>query len=602
MMKLRGLALVLLLGAGAVHGAPRNPPATGASPTPTAPAGQPTSDARSTAREAPAVESKTLVDSFLEDYTKQAQKGLAAGESRTTITAHGAEDVAAEALQILGQIVVDRASARAYDLLKVKLQTLLQCTATVSTHFPQTCTAIAPLRLQDVASSTAALEGAVLQDTIALALIKKDAADPSLKPIVEDVQRVLNALIPSLLSRSQREPTSGTADFLVSQVTGIAIEAVLGREKKAFCALDEAKKAITLASVAVLQCQAQTFGSDANGRVALTDCPIQSVIDKFALSSQCPAGASGTIPSPAILTHARGIAEHLFKALTVNASGKQPDPRARIAEALDGFFDASCLMVDFNQGCKASTDPARAIGLIRTACQAVIDRDTNALIIATAQGLNFALGDVVKKTSDAELKKQAQRGLALVGGVLQYAQTYRPTDPATPLGGKSDSSETDAAHARRTKILESLTQEMTNRSGREADAIWSLGGSLRLSPGVRFASGTTAFYGPLSLPLGIGFQSPSPQGFGLHLEFSAVDLGQYVSFTSVGTVRKPELADALAPTIGGGIFWGKEFPVTLSLAFGYSPQFQFVADETSPRGAFHASLNLGVYVPLLDIN
>src|SRR5258708_119794 len=57
---------------------------------------------------------------------------------------------ASETLQILGQIVVDRASSKAYLLLQNKVESLLECSKPTS-KFPATSAPVASLRLQDLA-------------------------------------------------------------------------------------------------------------------------------------------------------------------------------------------------------------------------------------------------------------------------------------------------------------------------------------------------------------------------------------------------------------------------------------------------------------------
>jgi hypothetical protein len=203
--------------------------------------------------------------------------------------------------------------------------------------------------------------------------------------------------------------------------------------------------------------------------------------------------------------------------------------------------------------------------------------------------------------------------------VLQYAETYyRPTAVqqvgSSRVEAATDSDAVDDAHARRRKILESLTEEMTDRTGREADTLFSLGGSLRATGGVRFLSGEgrgVEFEGPLSLPLGLGAQIPLTKagGHGLHLEAGIVDLGRYVSIRD-RTVDRFDVADALAPSLSAGYYWGQQFPVFVALSGIYQPLFVapgVPAVEDRPAvaesvGAWSLGLNLGVYVPLFDLN
>src|SRR5262249_32405186 len=145
---------------------------------------------------------------------------------------------------------------------------------------------------------------------------------------------------------------------------------------------------------------------------------------------------------------------------------------------------------------------------------AAIDGDTNTVIAGLGKGLDILIekADVTackagadKKAgasgcvSDAE-KKALRRALRLMGALLQYAETFSKE-------GTKD--EAQSLNDRRPKTLESLTREMTDRTGRENDSIFSLGGSLRGVGGVRLdpSGAKPTILGPLSLPLGIGYQS-----------------------------------------------------------------------------------------------
>lgn len=139
---------------------------------------------------------------------------------------------------------------------------------------------------------------------------------------------------------------------------------------------------------------------------------------------------------------------------------------------------------------------------------------------------------------------------------------------------------------------------MTNRNGRDPDHIVSVGGSLRVIGGAYARGQQSAFQGPVSLPIGFGFQSAGDVG--AHLDVGVVDLGRYVAFDGGGRVAKPDLAAVLSPSISGGIFFGKEFPFTVAATFGYAPHYQFAAE--GERGAFTFGMSVGVYVPLLDLN
>jgi hypothetical protein len=215
-----------------------------------------------------------------------------------------------------------------------------------------------------------------------------------------------------------------------------------------------------------------------------------------------------------------------------------------------------------------------------------------ALVVGAVGGDAQAVILVLQKVIEVELAEYREldsRALRFIAALLDYAATY--TDDA---GAKE-------AHERRTKVLESLTREMTDRTGRQGDTIVSFGGSLRLTGGTRFRGSDHTLFGPLGLPLGFGLQSYRPKGgAGWHLELGILDLGQYVAFQKGGEVQEPKLADALAPSLSVGRFWGQELPWFVAATAGYSPHYRF--EDTSRRGAWFVGVAFGIYVPLFDLN
>src|SRR5262249_21389713 len=136
---------------------------------------------------------------------------------------------------------------------------------------------------------------------------------------------------------------------------------------------------------------------------------------------------------------------------------------------------------------------------------AALEKDTMRFIVVAA-----ALVDLLVPIWQAHADKRADADkasawgrelkstLRLLGGTLTYAATFaKPKDPSNPPSEKD-------LHEQRTKILESMTEDMSDRTGREGAWILSLGGALRVMGGARFGVKTRAhaMQGPLSLPLG----------------------------------------------------------------------------------------------------
>lgn len=220
----------------------------------------------------------------------------------------------------------------------------------------------------------------------------------------------------------------------------------------------------------------------------------------------------------------------------------------------------------------------------------LIQRDTNSLITAITHAL-----DVIG--ADKTLAKDRKRIFALLGGLLNYAETYLPRKSADAAASSTTES---SLHEQRTKILESLTRTMTDRAGREGDCVWSLGGALQAVVAARIPlekHESIALHGSISLPLGFGVQTV---GGGIHFMVGIVDLGQYVSWDSSFEVAKPYAEDALSPSLSLGYAWGDSFPLFAAATAGYSPHYRF--SSTSSKGSLNVGATLGFYVPLLDLN
>ena len=488
-------------------------------------------------------------------------------ESQAGKAQSAAEEAVAETLQVLGQIVADRASAKAYALIKTKLEAALACSG-AGTLFPATCQVLKPLRIQELATSGDALQAALLSD-IVTDLSGQTAFTPEFMHILQ------SDVLPLVLHR--REITPQAIAVLVQDIVGVGIRAAVKDGTVSFCAAERYTRSLTLASLALLQCKAAVKAGE--NRASIVDCELGLLVDQLADGAKCDHDHRLS-DDERVIAHVFG--SNLLAALTASPTTRPGTVRAE--HALTVFLDTACVKREQKLCAESATNFAKAMLLTRDGIFAILERDSNALIAVGWKALPLA---------ERAIPSGAGRGLQVMGALIQYTETYG-------AAGKTDANATlvNDAHERRTKILESLTQEMTNRTGREEDSIWSLGGSLRASGGIRTMRGETAFFGPLSLPLGLAFQGKGTIGF--HLELSPVDLGQYLSFDSGFKVAKPNVADALAPSVTTGIFFDKSFPIFLGISLGFSPQYRFT--ENGRRGAFSVGLVAGVYVPLLDVN
>jgi hypothetical protein len=220
---------------------------------------------------------------------------------------------------------------------------------------------------------------------------------------------------------------------------------------------------------------------------------------------------------------------------------------------------------------------------------------------AVAAALVTALLRLTKKPDSGE-DVEYSKGMRVLSTIAAYAATY--------TSGDKDSEE---AHGSRTELLESLTKDMTVRTNRGDDWIWSVGGSLRLVGGMRLSRKAenvdrgTAFWAPISIPLGFGLDrlfetSKNHYHLGLHAEIGVFDLGQYLAFEEGLKLAEPDLGDAFSPSLTLAIGLGWELPIIIGATIGYTPSFDFDSTKDDKLGAINLGVTVGGYVPLFDFN
>ncbi len=469
--------------------------------------------------------------------------------------------IAKEAVQLLGEIVVDRATAEAYRLIETKVKAALSCGE--SADFRATCDVLGSIRIQDIAAAPAALRTALMADATSMVMGKLSNVASAIQYGV-----LLREIVLPALARPGRLDTTVAAS-IVDHIVRYADDL----KDNEVCSEDEAKAALIVAGVAVAACQ----GSKG------TDCPLSAILK----SLKCPGVDSDKWSK--IADRAHSLAGKMILALRAS-SGDEGDVRVQVRAAIEVIFDDLCAQVDPNAGCHGTTDDARNVDILRTIVLGALDGDSNAIVAA------------VIRYAKAELKEKGQlpRGLRIVGALLDYASTYMPEKGAYDKG-EGAAEVAKAAHEKRKKILESLTEEMTDRTDRGGDWIVSAGGSLRGVFGWRARTGhDDPKWMPLQLTLGFAYDLVADDdGPGFHLEGGVLDLGQYVSFEEDDNVREPDFADALAPSVTIALTLGRSLPFQMGFTGAYAPHFEY---EDGKRGSWSLGFTTGIYVPLFDID
>lgn len=500
----------------------------------------------------------------------EAQKAQA--KRANLIHAHAAEEAVAETVQILGQIVVDRATAEAYAQIKARLEDLLDCDTAAPT-FQATCSVLVPLRVEDVAASRDALLGALATDVFELIRAKIPASKQSSAVI----RTILGVLLP-VIARPSLKSVPGQAKAVIDVIT---------EELAQDSPTTAAEATVNLSARGMLQC----VGESLNQPDDLARCDIGRKISD--LNTDFPAA------KPAARTLANQV-------LAVSAS--QADARARLSQAVDTLFATACMLAkneatpalacDDPNRIAAPASDAQWLALIHPIFSAGAAQDTNSVVAGTLHILTIAVTQTAKDEKE-RLVRNHTRAFQLIGALLDYGSTYVETTKSPSADDQK------AAHDRRTKILESLTKSMTVRTGRGGDVILSIGGSLRSVAGGRIGTqiSDASFYGPVSLPLGFGLDClSSSTNWGFHLELGIVDLGEYVGLDSKGTVRSPDLQQAFAPNLTVAAEYGKSIPFFFGPTAGYAPTYVVNSAREDKRGTLNVGITAGFYVPLFDFN
>jgi hypothetical protein len=541
----------------------------------------------------------------------------ATGGATYVATGGATADVVAEAVQILGQIVVDRATQAAYQEISTKIQEGLGCeeatrkkaeqTMAATWKLPATCQVLKTLRIQEIAMARQALLQALISD-VTDEVFKTDVIATTDKKFVNlCAGAMVRAIIAAMVDPRHTHHVQ-IANALVDEFVSIANTYML-EKKDVYQDIDTGSKAAVLAAGAIIRCRVKKETDP-----ALATCPISQYVDQLAQELDATPGEAETSDEANVRTSSRIIARGMLSALTAAAPGQSfgdnPAARERLHGATTALFESACFSLEKKpDACVAKLDYAlmplkaelAALATVRGMLDAGIDEDTNRMLSHLRIGVLGAAKTMPDSATATELSRPQQRALRLIGGVVQYAETYAV---------KSDASDKDL-HTQRTKILESVTAEITDRTGREGDVIFSFGGSLGAVGGARLplGPGKPVLATPLSLSLGFGMQKVATGGTpGLHLELGLVDLAQYVSFQQdpaaggAVVVAKPDPLAMIAPSFKIGAQWKTQVPLFVAAGLSYAPLFK-TGDENAPqKGALTLGLNIGAYVPLWDIN
>ena len=286
-------------------------------------------------------------------------------------------------------------------------------------------------------------------------------------------------------------------------------------------------------------------------------------------------------------------AEEIRRAEEIIADGRSVFELARTMTSLDrmrALLRANLRLIESIVCEPQSSSPCAAAQRLTSIAIAFADRDLPA-VITSAESVLLA-----RATHWSEHQRK------LMSMFLMFVRE------SLPISSK-DTEEIKLAQARLERSFQVFLDGTAKRDGRDGDVVASLAASLRATAGVDFDG---EFKGPLSLPVGIAVdllarQHSLYQGKtrGVHFELSVLDVGNYLRFSNNGEPEQRYWQDIANLTLGAGFFWGDyDTPFSLTATIGIAPGESLNGDETSSTRKWlgFAAINLGVYVPLIDLN
>lgn len=526
----------------------------------------------------------------------------------------GAEGALAETLQLLGQIVVDRASQAAFNRIRDQLKDWLQCDAAASARavaLPATCAVLETLRLQDISTLPTSLSSALAADALGAVLAELDASTASAVFEVVLVPLVRELILPLASGRTRTLGPEHLQSAIMQMQLALEHRSL---PSEAWSQQTDLQKFISLLGTglsAALRCaQIQNAGGS-----------LGSACDLLAeIRARLPNGASEREERAA----AR-IGELLRRTLQQDVPDGVTDVD-RAHNVVDALFEATCLALGtpacelepVDEEEQQGADPAdvenensrrRTIELVRAAhglASAVVDRDGHRVVVGFRTIIEHALDGAPASDEHREIF----RALRIAAAILTYVETF------------SAEGEANTPEARRA-VLESMVDEFTDRTGRFDDLVFSFGGSLGGQVGLRVGEGHLGFWGPAHLRLGLAMTYLPPEDCvaGFHMSLSFFDLAGYLAFEDGLVVRTPSPYDALAPTFSFGLSFGRELPVVITADIGWQPSYRFIGTDDPEQGDippvvlpavdterrsnqqwFSVGLSVGIHVPLLDFN
>ncbi|WP_437992344.1 hypothetical protein [Sorangium sp. So ce145] len=509
-----------------------------------------------------------------------------------------AAQMAAELLQILAEIAVDRARAKGFEIIRKRIDDTLcridEQGMLIDPKAPRpkkillrkSCALLDTVRLNDIATQSQALQAALVSDLLTF---------------------VAEAPFKFLIAAGNRSEALTTLAVLVEMITtsleihfhGGHIQATLPNPKLvidqaiemtwSFGKLDELT--FKIAVQAARRCLAQTAD------VCDLSVDIETLLSKD-YKEQLESLKPRSSELARLRTRAAALAQIVLDAVSPASAGVSPRDRWRLTLEVVGWLAQAVVDKEFHDKPREQHERARAIVEdVQRLLLAIVDED-----LPTALSKGAALVSNVRTESgdDVDQFKVMIRVVATIGA---FAATYSG-------GGAPDKQ----LHDVRKKLIEDLVDQMTDRRGRDKDTIVSVGVNASfLATGVEAVRdakghlGSTRYMTPqLALPLGVAVDGGWFESFGWHLMAYPIDIGQFASYSTSEGINTPRWDTMLVAGFQAGLTLGHQTPAVFALDVRYAPTLFAQTSKTllgdRPGGALRVGLSVGYYVPFFDFN
>jgi hypothetical protein len=524
---------------------------------------------------------------YLEEYERKRiliNEEMIRGESHSLI-----EDAA----QALGQIVVDKATTVALNVLKKRVRKLLN-----EIHFSKTCQVIDNIRFQELITARNVLYKAFIQDLLihlrsnlnAEIKNKKEKAKEQNKEEIESIQYLdlLDVMVMEVLFQKISDSKKLIGAQTINQIFEGFVNFYLGQKALSNSSINtpylKRKYCVVLAVLSVWKAKSELSGNQ------YKDLSITKIFDTIldSLKQQLKDKGFELEKNSPLYFKTLNIA-YLLHAATTSTNKGELMP-GKLNSIVDALFEA----VFFIEGIDVQSEKERHNGkvgkddkdqkwkwhliILKDIINAAINKDINSIINTACVALN---------------SEDDNKAVRLIGAVLLYAQTY--TD-------KELLKDREKAQIKRTEILRSLVMD---RVENPRGTIFSFGGSVKWNSKYEFLRVSDVDdkkYAPFSVTLGLGLDSYISKAFNLHFEFGIFDLGRFTSYSDdTGEVSKPALTDIFSPSITVGWFClAPRTPIYVGLTYCNSPWSIETGIRDSKIEKYRIRLTLGIYIPLFD--